>query len=446
MTTAINIENVSKLYRLGQVGTGTISHDLNRWWHRIRGKEDPYAKVGQRNDRTQAAGGTAEQENGAASDLEYVWALKDIDLEVEQGEILGIIGRNGAGKSTLLKLLSRVTAPTTGTIKSRGRTASLLEVGTGFHPELTGRENIYLNGAILGMKRPEITKELDAIVEFSGCAKYLDTPVKRYSSGMMVRMGFSVAAHLQCDNLVVDEVLAVGDSDFQRKCIGKIDQVSEKGRTVLIVSHNMHVIRNLCKRAVLLDEGTILRVDSSHEVIEQYTNSTTGLLSEKTWDVGEAPATETMRLVRVAVLDSESNTSPVVQINRKIGIEIVYEVLQDLDCGYAALWLKDGTGTPVLSTGNQPEVTSTPDDFGGRALSRGRYRSVCWIPPNFLNATYYRVTPILGTGVSNTQILIEDLLTFESADISEMRGEYQGEWLGVVRPKLPWSTEQLKTA
>jgi len=445
MPTAIKIENVSKLYRLGQVGTGTISHDLNRWWHLIRGKEDPYTKVGQRNDRTQIAGGTAKQEDEAASDLEYVWALKDIDLEVEQGEILGIIGRNGAGKSTLLKLLSRVTAPTTGTIKTRGRTASLLEVGTGFHPELTGRENIYLNGAILGMKRPEITTELDAIVEFSGCAKYLDTPVKRYSSGMMVRLGFAVAAHLQCEILIVDEVLAVGDAEFQKKCIGKLGDVSQKGRTVLIVSHNMHVIRNLCTRGVVLDEGYISRVGSSTDIVEHYVASTDILSSERTWDLPEAPSTDSMRLIRAAVINSDSEPSSSVRIDRRIGIEIVYDVLQDIERGYAGFWLKDSAGTEVLSTGNQPHVSSTPDPFGGRAMQRGRYRSICWFPSDLLNATHYLVSPILGLGVSTTQVLIEDAITFEVADTSSMRAEYQGRWLGVVRPKLSWSTDQLET-
>lgn len=243
MSVAIQIENVSKQYRLGEVGTGTLSHDLHRAWAKMRGKPDPFAKVGEVNNREEAGG-------------EYVWALRDINFEVQQGEILGIIGRNGAGKSTLLKLLSRVTAPTTGAIKTKGRIASLLEVGTGFHPELTGRENVYLNGAIMGMTRPEITRRLEEIVEFSGCAKYIDTPVKRYSSGMMVRLGFAVAAHLDCEILVVDEVLAVGDLEFQRKCIGKMQDVSKTtGKTVLFVSHNMASVMELCAAGVLLEDG-----------------------------------------------------------------------------------------------------------------------------------------------------------------------------------------------
>ncbi len=221
MAVAIKIEEVSKLYRLGTVGTGTLAHDLNRWWHLARGKDDPYAKVGQVNDRTQSGKNSHERGAKFIPSPDYVWALRNVNLEVQQGEILGVIGRNGAGKSTLLKLLSRVTAPSTGEIKTKGRIASLLEVGTGFHPELTGRENIFMNGAILGMRRSEIAKQLDDIIDFSGCAKYLDTPVKRYSSGMTVRLGFAVAAHLRSEILIVDEVLAVGDIEFQQKCLGK---------------------------------------------------------------------------------------------------------------------------------------------------------------------------------------------------------------------------------
>lgn len=242
----LKIENVSKQYRLGTIGTGTIAHDLNRWWHAIRGKEDPYLKVGEVNDRS------------SKGNSDYVWALRDITFEVQPGEVVGIIGKNGAGKSTLLKILSRVTTPTTGSIKSRGRIASLLEVGTGFNPELTGRENIYLNGAILGMTKKEIASKLDEIIDFSGCERYIDTPTKRYSSGMNVRLGFAVAAFLEPEILVVDEVLAVGDAEFQKKAIGKMQDVSKsEGRTVLFVSHNMGSIRQLCTRGIVMENGLI---------------------------------------------------------------------------------------------------------------------------------------------------------------------------------------------
>ncbi len=258
--TVIKLENVSKLYQLGQIGTGTLRHDLHRWWAKMLGKDDPYAKIGQANIRTEKSEGN-----------EFVWALKDINLEVEQGETLGIIGKNGAGKSTLLKILSRVTSPTTGQIKVKGRIASLLEVGTGFHPELTGRENIFLNGAILGMTKAEIRKKLDEIIDFSGVEKYIDTPVKRYSSGMYVRLAFAVAAHLESEILIVDEVLAVGDAEFQKKCLGKMQDVSHnEGRTVLFVSHNMGAIQNLCRKSLLLNFGKLEEIGMTESIIQKY--------------------------------------------------------------------------------------------------------------------------------------------------------------------------------
>jgi len=255
----LKVENVSKQYRLGTVSTGTLKHDLNRFWHKIRGKQDPYLKIGSVNDRS------------VQSNDQYVWALQDIDFEIAKGEVLGIIGKNGAGKSTLLKILSKVTGPTMGVIKANGRIASLLEVGTGFHPELTGRENIYLNGTILGMTKAEIARKEAEIVEFSGCAKYIDTPVKRYSSGMRVRLAFAVAAHLEPDILVVDEVLAVGDAEFQKKAIGKMQDISNTdGRTVLFVSHNMESIQQLCTRAILLENGKISFDGPVSETISKY--------------------------------------------------------------------------------------------------------------------------------------------------------------------------------
>ena len=262
MTIAIEFENISKQYRLGLVSTGTLSHDLNRFWQtKVLRRDDPYLKVGETNDRAH---------KGCSN---YVWALKDINVKVEQGEVVGIIGKNGAGKSTLLKLLSRVTAPTTGIIRAKGRIASLLEVGTGFHPEMTGRENIYMNGAIMGMSRSEITRKLDEIVDFSGCERYLDTPVKRYSSGMTVRLGFAIAAHLEPEILVVDEVLAVGDAEFQKKAIGKMQDVSRgEGRTVLFVSHNMGAVKNLCKTGVLLENGMIRNTGKVNDIVNEYEN------------------------------------------------------------------------------------------------------------------------------------------------------------------------------
>ena len=265
MSTAIEFNNISKIYRLGMVGTGTLAHDLKRWWTmNVRGKEDPYLTIGETNDRS------------TKGESEYVWALRDIDFKVEQGDVVGIIGKNGAGKSTLLKILSKVTAPTTGTIRARGRIGSLLEVGTGFHPEMTGRENIYMNGAILGMTKYEISKKLDEIIDFSGCERYIDTPVKRYSSGMMVRLGFAVAAHLDPEILVVDEVLAVGDAEFQKKAIGKMQDVSRgEGRTVLFVSHNMTAVKNLCHNGIVLNNGCIDFTGKIDDVIDFYLNGQT---------------------------------------------------------------------------------------------------------------------------------------------------------------------------
>jgi lipopolysaccharide transport system ATP-binding protein len=278
MPKAIEFNNISKIYRLGQVSTGTLANDIHRWWTmNIRGKEDPYLTIGETNDRA------------TKGESDYVWALRDIDFKVEQGDVVGIIGKNGAGKSTLLKILSKVTAPTTGTIRARGRIGSLLEVGTGFHPEMTGRENIYMNGAILGMTKAEITKKLDEIVDFSGCERFIDTPVKRYSSGMMVRLGFAVAAHLDPEILVVDEVLAVGDAEFQEKAIGKMQDVSKgDGRTVLFVSHNMTCVRNLCKNGVLLENGQIRIMGPIDRVIGDY-------LEDNKIDLGDIADTQTFK-------------------------------------------------------------------------------------------------------------------------------------------------------
>lgn len=274
MPAAIKVENLSKAYQLGEIGTGTMSRDLERWFAKVRGKEDPFLKIGETNDRS--VKGTSD----------VVWSLKDINFEVEQGDAVGIIGRNGAGKSTLLKILSRVTSPTTGTVKAKGRIASLLEVGTGFHPELTGRENIFLNGAILGMRKREIARKFDEIVDFSGVERYIDTPVKRYSSGMYVRLAFAVAAHLESEILIVDEVLAVGDAEFQKKCLGKMREVSKgEGRTVLFVSHNMASIMLLCNKGIVLSNGELSLSSISSNCINYYQSE----LKNKNTNVWKAP-------------------------------------------------------------------------------------------------------------------------------------------------------------
>ena len=287
----LKIENLSKQYRLGLVGTGTMGDDLKRWWANIRGKEDPFLKIGDINNR--ATKGTSN----------YVWALKDINFEVQQGEVLGIIGKNGAGKSTLLKILSKITSPTTGSIKSKGRVASLLEVGTGFHGEMTGRENIFLNGAILGMTKKEINAKLDEIIEFSGCERYIDTPVKRYSSGMTVRLAFAVAAFLEPDILIIDEVLAVGDAEFQKKAIGKMQEISSGGgRTVLFVSHNMAAVRSLCTRGIVLEYGEIVFEGNIDKVLNFYLKAEH---NRNSW-IGK-DGDSTMKLLKVEIFNENKN-------------------------------------------------------------------------------------------------------------------------------------------
>ena len=308
MSTAIEFNHVSKQYRLGLVSTKTLSHDIRRFWiTNVLHKEDPYLKIGETNDRA------------SKGNSEYVWALRDIDFKVEQGDVVGIIGKNGAGKSTLLKLLSRVTGPTTGTIRAHGRIGSLLEVGTGFHGEMTGRENIFMNGAILGMSRAEIQSKLDEIIDFSGCERYIDTPVKRYSSGMTVRLGFAVAAFLEPEILVVDEVLAVGDAEFQKKAIGKMKDVSQgQGRTVLFVSHNMGSVRNLCTRGVLLENGMTKFMGNINDTINEYQKT---IASYGIVDTPNA-SKEKVSLVRFDILDGNNRTIDVAFPDKPMAIEV----------------------------------------------------------------------------------------------------------------------------
>jgi len=297
----IRFENISKQYRLGLVTTRTLKHDLNRWWQTaILGREDPYLKIGEINDRSKK--GTSE----------YVWALRGIDYEVKQGDVLGIIGKNGAGKSTLLKLLSKVTSPTIGAIKIRGRIASLLEVGTGFHPELTGRENIFLNGCIMGMTKPEIRRKMDEIIYFAGVERYVDTPVKRYSSGMEVRLGFSIAAHLEPDILVVDEVLAVGDAEFQKKAIGKMQDVSKgQGRTVLFVSHNMEAVKSLCKTGIILENGQIVYTGNATDAVSHY------LSKQNVIEIYEADKNQPLFIKRVFIGNEQSEYKNIFEITEQ---------------------------------------------------------------------------------------------------------------------------------
>jgi len=319
MSVVIKVENLSKQYRLGSVGTGSLAHDLNRTWHRMRGKEDPYLIIGEVNDRT------------TTGNSDYVWALQDINFEVKQGEVLGIIGRNGAGKSTLLKILSRTTTPTTGSIKIKGRVASLLEVGTGFHPELSGRENIFLNGAILGMTRQEIKSKFDEIVDFAGVERYIDTPVKRYSSGMYVRLAFGVAAHLEPEILIVDEVLAVGDAEFQKKALGKMKDVSTKeGRTVLFVSHNMAAIQNLCDKGMVMNAGKVMFNGTATTAVEKY------LSAQKSGNsINDAATIRTgnglVKVTNIEIFDTAGNIIDQVYSGQDFKIKLYYQTETALD-------------------------------------------------------------------------------------------------------------------
>ena len=348
--TVIDIENVGKQYMLGTFGTGTLSHDLNRWWARVRGKEDPYLRIGETNDRTKKGNSN------------FVWALRDINFKVEQGDVVGIIGKNGAGKSTLLKILSRVTSPTLGTIKIKGRLASLLEVGTGFHPEMTGRENIFMNGSIMGMTKQEIKRKLDEIVEFAGVAKYVDTPVKRYSSGMMVRLGFAVAAHLEPEILIVDEVLAVGDAEFQKKAVGKMQDVARgEGRTVLFVSHNMAAVRSLCTRGVVLKNGLVDFMGNIPDSLEHYLKNEDEVRYDQIID-NVKRTKSTVKITNIEINGTKSTLSVVHSGQKYIDIliegrteeEMIYDVMMILKT-------KDGTPMAAYALGHyNGEMTHCP--------------------------------------------------------------------------------------
>ncbi len=339
----LKAENISKQYRLGQVGTGTLSHDLNRWWHEIRGKENPYLKIGDTNDRS------------TKGESEYVWALQDINFEVERGEVLGIIGKNGAGKSTLLKILSKVTAPTTGSIKSRGRIASLLEVGTGFNGEMTGRENIFLNGAILGMTKKEIASKIDEIIEFSGCERYIDTPVKRYSSGMTVRLAFAVAAFLEPEILVIDEVLAVGDAEFQKKAIGKMQDISRQGgRTVLFVSHNMAAVKSLCTRGIVMENGKVVFEGGIDDSVDYYTDIFSQTFSNPPFHKRYSDKIE-ISSFHIEVNDKIVNSGATVFLGQKLKIGLNFLIKESIDDLSIAFDIIDKNGELISHLTNEDD-------------------------------------------------------------------------------------------
>lgn len=413
----LDIENVSKQYRLGEVGTGSLQHDLKRWWANIRGKEDPFLKIGETNDRTQKG------------ESDYVWALKDINFKVEQGQAVGIIGRNGAGKSTLLKLLSRVTKPTTGTIKYKGRIASLLEVGTGFHPEMTGRENIYLNGAILGMTRKEITRKFDEIVDFAGVERYIDTPVKRYSSGMYVRLAFAVAAHLESEILIVDEVLAVGDAEFQKKCLGKMGDVTKgEGRTVLFVSHNMTAVKELCNNGILMKYGQIAHQGDILETILEYQKdyelSTTYLAESFETAVGNDN-------IRILELSAKPITGKLLDIESGVRVKLkFYNALPNINLD-ATFELRNFEELVVYHVGKL--ITENNDS------KTGIYTVEFDMPPSMLNTGNYYFKLIFGKNQSELLFGIDNLIGFEVENVKV--GVKTHIYPGVIRPNFDYKID-----
>ncbi|MDF1722310.1 MAG: ABC transporter ATP-binding protein [Minwuia sp.] len=430
-TPALRVEDVSKMYRLGEVGTGSLSHDLNRAWARLRGRPDPFAKVGVVNDRTAEGSGN------------FVWALRDINFQVNEGDIVGIVGRNGAGKSTLLKLLSRVTAPTEGRIFVNGRIASLLEVGTGFHPDLTGRENIFLNGAILGMSKQEIRARFDEIVEFSGCAKYIDTPVKRYSSGMHVRLAFAVAAHLETDILIVDEVLAVGDAEFQQRCLGKMQDLSRSSRrTVLFVSHNMAAVRQLCPNSILMDQGTVVNRGETGRIIEQYMDS--GIRNSKSRVIfSEKSATSQAKMTEASVYSGNSNTHAVRSTDQEINIVTKYEIRKPIRNKRLNISLFDALGNLLFTTSDFHESKKIE-------YRMGLYESLLTIPAHLLNTGKYKLTFCLDIPNELVLHLAEEALFFEISDFAfdqtgitlNAMGEITSPF-GLIHPKLKWNVRGL---
>lgn len=408
----LKAENISKMYRLGLVNSRSLSADINRWWHLMRGKEDPNLKIGELNNRA------------VKGNSDYVWALKDIDFEVNAGDTMAIIGRNGAGKSTLLKLLSRVTQPTTGSIGVQGRIASLLEVGTGFHPELTGRDNIYLNGAILGMRKSEIKQKLDQIIDFSGVERYIDTPVKRYSSGMYVRLAFAVAAHLESEILIIDEVLAVGDMEFQKKCIGKMDEVAKgQGRTVLFVSHNMAAVKSLCEKGIVIENGQKVFQGAIGDAVKNYMSKGSDSSLRRHFDfVRNAHFV----LNDIVIFNDPLEQEELLLDKHKILIETAFDVLTT-EVSHIVYHVYNESGDPIFSMG----TTDIEVQMGSNKIT-------CEIPAYFFQSgTYYLSLFVISK--SQKAILIEkDVMSFLVTDGDRLMGSYMGREPGDIRPQFNW--------
>jgi lipopolysaccharide transport system ATP-binding protein len=424
--TAIEFENISKQYRLGMVSTRTLSHDLNRWWRmNILGKEDPYLKIGEENDRSHR--GTSE----------YVWALKDINFKVKQGDVIGIIGKNGAGKSTLLKILSKVTTPTTGVIRAKGRIASLLEVGTGFHAEMTGRENIFMNGAIMGMTKTEINTKLDEIIDFAGIERYIDTPVKRYSSGMTVRLGFSIAAHLEPEILVVDEVLAVGDAEFQKKAIGKMQDVSKgAGRTVLFVSHNMTAVKSLCKTGIILENGQVKDFGEIDPIVSSYLKGDNVIDNHKKW---EKPviAKNGFALLEIGVRKKEGDFIDVMRIDNEIQIYVRYILERDFNELHLTFHFKNEQGERIFSSSGALRCYNLKHE-------KGEYVHICDIPGDFFNWGSYSLDLFVVENKSNGFIIESDVVTYTLSNKEMPIGSWMGREPGDITPLFNYFEKKVK--
>jgi lipopolysaccharide transport system ATP-binding protein len=426
---AIKVENLAKMYRIGgnqkyryKRFTETLTHMLMTPLNHLRNFRRP-----------------------VPSD-ETLWALKDVSFEVKEGDVVGIIGRNGAGKSTLLKILSRITEPTKGEVELHGRIGSLLEVGTGFHPELTGRENIYLNGTILGMKKGEIDRKFDEIVAFAEVEKFLDTPVKRYSSGMYVRLAFAVAAHLEPEILVVDEVLAVGDAQFQKKCLGKMSEVAKEGRTVLFVSHNMAAVNLLCPNALLLNEGQLIQYGETAEVVTKYLDSIVDTGGERVWENPEtAPGNERVRLHAVRII-SDGQIKTEVDIDKEVLIQVEFWNLIPDSHLFTNIFLLDNLGGIILESAHTPAANRLPEEWFCKPHPVGLYQSTCALPANFLNDDRYFISVIVASCYPPTvEAQVLQALSFTVFDTGAMRVPgFGGQWNGVVRVPLAWQTEFLK--
>lgn len=427
MSAAIEFNHVGKQYRLGLVSTRTLSHDLNRWWQTaVLKKEDPYLKIGEVNDRS------------SLGSSEYVWALRDIDFKVEQGDVVGIIGKNGAGKSTLLKLLSRVTGPTVGTICAKGRIGSLLEVGTGFHPEMTGRENIFMNGAIMGMTKHDVANKLDEIVAFSGCERYIDTPVKRYSSGMTVRLGFAVAAHLEPEILVVDEVLAVGDAEFQKKAIGKMQDVSRgEGRTVLFVSHNMTSIRSLCNTGIFLENGMVREQGDINTIVSHYLAGDNVLLNHKSFDKDKELTGNGFEMIEMGIRKRGASYDEVMSMTDELELVIRYRLDNPIEQLHLTLYLKNEQGNRVFSFSGAGRCYDYYHD-------KGEYVQTCIIPANFLNWGNYALDIFVVENRTRSFLRAMDVLTFTLSNKAYAIGSYMGKEPGDITPKFAFTEEKIR--